>query len=69
MKTTDSENFDTDDRVTCVSCQHLYGWPGRWRCKNWRIAAVGNDDALAGDLIELKQRCPGWRAATESKTD
>lgn len=50
-----------DDRRACLECAHLQGFT--FRCANWQRAEVARD-RLAGELVLLLQRCPGFKEAT-----
>jgi hypothetical protein len=51
---------EQDDRAMCLECAHLHH---SGRCGNWQCAGVAirsRDAQLAGDFIQLLQRCDGF---------
>lgn len=55
---------ESDDRRLCLECGHLLG-VGRWRCGNWMTADMARD-GLAPELVQMLQRCCGFRSALNS---
>lgn len=54
---------EADDRRTCLECSHLAGYSGTWACRGWQRAGVAikaRDAGLAGDFVQLLQRCDGF---------
>jgi hypothetical protein len=54
---------EKDDRATCLECAHLQRGG---RCGNWQRAGVAirsRDAQLAGDFMQLLQRCDGFAAS------
>lgn len=55
---------DGDDRRLCLECAHLQGVRHR-RCGNWLLASVSRE-RLGFDLVQLMQRCAGFKVAAFS---
>ena len=53
---------ESDDRRLCVECAHLRQ-AGGWRCGQWKQAGIGSA-AVSADLVQLLQRCDGFKAVT-----
>ena len=57
---------ESDDGRLCLECLHLAGHgASSWRCANWRLAGVAaraRDAALPRDLVQILQRCDGFKA-------
>ena len=59
---------DGDDRRLCLECAHLAGHAaGVMGCTNWQRAGVAiraRGTQLPGDLVQILQRCDGFKAVT-----
>ncbi len=61
---------EKDDRHSCFECTHLAG-SGSWRCGNGQSAGVAiraRDAQLPTDLVNLLQRCDGFKESYRQKT-
>ena len=59
---------ESDDRRLCMECAHLAGHAvGSWACRAWqwaRLAIRVGDSLLPGELVQILQRCNGFKAVT-----
>lgn len=54
---------EKDDRRLCLECQHLTGFAGSWRCRDWQRAGIAinpRDTGIPGDLVRTLQRCDSF---------
>ena len=55
---------ELDTRWMCVECVHLAGHAGSWDCRAWQRGGVAVNErgaGLSGDLVQLLQRCCGFK--------
>lgn len=57
----DADQFD--HRTACAECAALIGRPGRWKCNNYRRAALNSADLPAVFVTSMLQACPGHMPA------
>lgn len=58
-----SRDADLDHRTLCAECTALVGRPGRWKCNNYRRAALNSPDLPGAFVTSMLQACPGHMPA------
>lgn len=59
----DHRDADLDHRTLCAECTALVGRPGRWKCNNYRRAALNSPDLPGAFVTSMLQACPGHMPA------
>lgn len=57
----DADPFE--HRTLCAECTALVGRPGRWKCNNYRRAALNSADLPSAFVVQMLQHCPGHMPA------
>lgn len=60
-----SRDADLDHRTLCAECTALVGRPGRWKCNNYRRAALNSPDLPGAFITSMLQACPGYQPTTD----
>lgn len=53
-----------DDRRLCLECKQLKSHAGAWSCRSWQQAEIAfkeRDAGLPSDLVQVLQRCNGFK--------